>query len=205
MQEITFGRQQPRRNFPAKKLAVLKEAARAFVEKGVVQTSLDDIAERLKVTKPAIYYYVKSKEEIIGECLALGHQYDEENILRIAALPVDGLKKLREMMLYYGRAIHHDVFGHFLATVDQYALSETGLAKHRESQRYLFEASRRMILEGIDDGSIRPCDPTTVTFAMVGALNSTTRWFDPKGPRSIDSVIEEIWELIRTGVEKAPR
>lgn len=199
-EEIAFGREQPRRNFPAKKLAVLTEAAKAFVENGVAQTTLDDIAVRLNVTKPAVYYYVKSKEEIVAECLALGHQDDEENVVRISGLPLSGLLKLREMMLYYGRAIHQDVFGHFLATVDLHALSEKVAAKHRESQRYLFESSRRMILEGIQDGSVRPCDPTTVTFAWVGALNLTTRWFDPKGPRSIDSVIEEIWELMRNGL-----
>lgn len=199
-EQSSFNSMRRQRQFPEKKLAVLREAAIVFAERGVAQTSLDDIAERLQISKPAVYYYVKSKDEIISECLALAHQDDEDNIERIFALPVSGLEKVRELMLYYGRAITEDVFGRFLATVDLHALSAPVLAKHRESQRYLFESSRRLILEGIADGSVRACDPTTVTFAFVGALNSVIHWYDPKGPRSAESVVTEIWELIRSGL-----
>ncbi len=201
---VTFGGARPQRDFPKKKLAVLQAAAAAFVENGVAQTSLDDIAERLKVTKPAVYYYVKSKDQIVAECIALARADDEANIARISDLQVDGLEKVRLAMLYYGTAIQEG-FGRFLATVDLHALSETSMAEHRRSQRFLFESCRRLLLEGVEDGSVRPCDPTTVTFAMVGALNSTTRWFDPKGPRSVDSVIDEIWSLLRGGIAAAGR
>jgi len=198
-EDVTFGGARPQRDFPNKKLAVLREAARAFVEKGVAQTTLDDIAERLKVTKPAVYYYVKSKDQIVADCIALAHEDDEASIARISALPVNGLEKVRQVMHYYGAAIQEG-FGKFLATVDLHALSETSMEQHRRSQRFLFEACRRLLLEGIHDGSIRACDPTTVTFAMVGALNSTTRWFDPNGPRSVESVIAEIWQLLEGGI-----
>ena len=49
----------------AKRHAVLQAAAQLFNERGFHATSLDDIATRLKVTKPTLYYYVKNKDEIL--------------------------------------------------------------------------------------------------------------------------------------------
>jgi AcrR family transcriptional regulator len=45
----------------------IKEVAlELFTEQGYEQTSLREIAERLGVTKAALYYHFKSKEEIVG-------------------------------------------------------------------------------------------------------------------------------------------
>src|ERR1700749_2472714 len=54
--------------FAAKRAALIRKAARAFSARGFYNTSLDDIAEELGVTKPALYYYVKNKEEILFAC-----------------------------------------------------------------------------------------------------------------------------------------
>ena len=47
-------------------------AARAFNEHGFHNTSLDDIAAALEVTKPTIYYYVTNKEQLLFECFVAG-------------------------------------------------------------------------------------------------------------------------------------
>ncbi|MBV8730837.1 MAG: helix-turn-helix transcriptional regulator, partial [Acidobacteriia bacterium] len=62
-----------RRRDPAtKREAVLKMAAQLFLEKSYARTSLNDVADRLKITKPALYHYFQSKEEILLECYRLG-------------------------------------------------------------------------------------------------------------------------------------
>ncbi len=43
-----------------------------FNERGFHATSLDDIAARLQVSKPTLYYYVKNKDEILLECVKKG-------------------------------------------------------------------------------------------------------------------------------------
>ncbi len=52
-----------------KRQAVLAAAAQLFNERGFHATSLDDIAGRLHVSKPTLYYYVKSKDDILLECV----------------------------------------------------------------------------------------------------------------------------------------
>ncbi|MGY4710895.1 TetR/AcrR family transcriptional regulator [Mycolicibacterium sp. CBM1] len=45
-------------------------ARELFVQKGVQRTSLQDIAERLGITKPALYYHFTSREELVRSILA---------------------------------------------------------------------------------------------------------------------------------------
>ena len=55
-----------------KRDAVILAAARAFRERGYHNTSLDDLAASLKVTKPTLYLYVPNKEAILFECFRAG-------------------------------------------------------------------------------------------------------------------------------------
>src|SRR5260370_20769629 len=45
---------------------ILKVAARLFAERGYERTTLEMIADELGLSKPSLYYYVKSKEEILA-------------------------------------------------------------------------------------------------------------------------------------------
>ena len=65
------GRKRPR-DRSVKREAVIRAAARAFNARGYHNTSLDDIAAALEVTKPTIYYYVANKEQLLFECFCAG-------------------------------------------------------------------------------------------------------------------------------------
>src|SRR3984893_16023697 len=60
------------RDRAVKREAVVRAAAREFNRKGYHNTSLDDIAARLEVTKPTVYYYVTSKEQLLLPCFVAG-------------------------------------------------------------------------------------------------------------------------------------
>ncbi|MGZ3145471.1 TetR/AcrR family transcriptional regulator [Lentzea chajnantorensis] len=47
------------------KQRILTTARELFAAKGVQQTSLQEIADRLGITKPALYYHFSSREELI--------------------------------------------------------------------------------------------------------------------------------------------
>src|SRR3546814_3371720 len=54
----------------AKREAVLQTAARAFAENGYHRTSLEEIAARLGVSKPTIYYYAQNKDDLVAAIAA---------------------------------------------------------------------------------------------------------------------------------------
>lgn len=53
--------------YDLKRKVLIQEAARAFSTRGYHATSLADVARELGVTKGALYYYVKSKQDILFE------------------------------------------------------------------------------------------------------------------------------------------
>ena len=51
----------------ATKEDILQIALKHFANKGYENTTLEDIAKEIDITKPAIYYYFKNKEELYNE------------------------------------------------------------------------------------------------------------------------------------------
>jgi AcrR family transcriptional regulator len=55
---------------PAETRQRIQDVARElFTEKGVQRTSLQDIANRLGITKPALYYHFRSREDLVRSIL----------------------------------------------------------------------------------------------------------------------------------------
>ncbi len=71
-----------RRDPETKREAVLQTAAQLFLEKSYTRTSLNDVAERLHITKPALYHYFQNKEELLVEMLPAGQPHDRGHFER---------------------------------------------------------------------------------------------------------------------------
>ena len=74
-----------RRARDEKREAVLRTAVQLFLEQGYHGTTLNDVAERLNITKPALYNYFRSKDEILYECWAIGQERVDDCIDEIDA------------------------------------------------------------------------------------------------------------------------
>src|SRR3982751_6706426 len=95
-----------RRRDPAtKREAVLKTAAQLFLEKSYGRTSMNDVAHRLKITKPALYHYFRNKEEILLECYRLGTAMIEEILNDIATHCGTGLEKVEAFIHSYANVM----------------------------------------------------------------------------------------------------
>ncbi|WP_206311564.1 MULTISPECIES: TetR/AcrR family transcriptional regulator [unclassified Streptomyces] len=46
---------------------ILEHATRLLAERGFAGTSLQDVADAMILTRPALYYYVKSKDELLAK------------------------------------------------------------------------------------------------------------------------------------------
>ena len=81
------------KQFAAKRRAVILSAASAFRRRGYHNTSMVDIAKTLGLTKAALYYYVRNKEEILFESHLMA--YDSmDKILKRPQSGKDGLENL---------------------------------------------------------------------------------------------------------------
>ena len=189
-----------RRRDPAtKREAVLQTAAQLFLEKSYGRTSLNDVAERLNITKPALYHYFRSKEEILLECYRLGTGLIEEILNEIAAHCGTGLEKVEAFIYSYANVMTVN-FGRCVMRLDQGDLSDDALGEVRSYKRKIDRRLRSFIQEGIGDGSITPCDPKIAAFSIAGALNWICMWYEPDGALSAEEIATQFARTLTQGL-----
>lgn len=158
----------------AKREAVLQAAAQAFSQNGYFRTSLDDIAERLGVTKPTLYYYAKNKEDLIAAVMERGLEQ------MLAKLPTDphstAYEQLRVFLRNYAQIASTD-FGICLVQLHNSDLSKTIGARVRTGKAAIDRRIRELLTNGIADGSIADCDVKLTGFMIAGAINGIGRWY----------------------------
>jgi AcrR family transcriptional regulator len=159
-----------------KRDAVIRAAAREFNRKGYHNTSLDDIAARLEVTKPTVYYYVTSKEQLLFECFVAGVEQIRAAFREVRDLAVPARERLNAVLRHYGEAVASE-FGWCMVRAEDQDLSP-GMSRHIKTLKSEVDHGiRRLIREGVQDGSIQPCDPKMAAFALAGALNWIAHWY----------------------------
>jgi AcrR family transcriptional regulator len=192
-----------RRARDEKREAVLRAAVQLFLEQGYHRATLNDVAERLNITKPALYNYFRSKEEILFECCALGQERVEEVIAEIDAGDGTGLSKLRKLIRAYTEVMTTD-YGASLVRFDTRDLSDKNSKIVRAAKKSIDRTFRNYIAEGIADRSIKPCNVKLAAFAIAGSLNWIGHWFQHGGKMSAEDVAEEFAAGLTEGLAAAP-
>jgi AcrR family transcriptional regulator len=159
-----------------KRDAVIRAAAREFNRKGYHNTSLDDIAARLEVTKPTVYYYVTSKEQLLFECFLAGVEQIRAAFREVRELAAPARERLGAVLRHYGQAVASE-FGWCMVRAEDQDLSPAMSRHIKMLKSEIDHGIRRLIREGIQDGSIEPCDPKMAAFALAGALNWIAYWY----------------------------
>jgi AcrR family transcriptional regulator len=182
-----------------KREAVIRAAAQAFNARGFHNTTLDDIAGALEVTKPTLYYYVENKEQLLFECFRAGLEPIRAAIREAGAGSLQARARLRVVLLRYAQAIASE-FGWCMVRAEDQDLG-AAMQKHVKALKSeIDQGIRRLIREGIADGSIGPCDPKMTSFALAGALNWIAHWYRGDQSLSADQVAERFVSLFEDGL-----
>jgi AcrR family transcriptional regulator len=186
-----------------KREAVLHAAVRSFNEKGFHATSLDDVANALSVTKPTIYHYFANKDEILFECVRRGLDSIRHAAEAVESEGGGGLERLRRLMRDYAIIMTRD-FGMCVTRTADHELSGDSRAEFRALKREIDQTVRRVVEQGMADGSIARGDPRLVTFTLAGALNWIARWYDPDGARVAEEVADATVATLVNGLAPRP-
>ena len=181
-----------------KREAVLRTAAQVFNEKGYLVSTLDEVAERLNLTKPTLYYYVKSKHEILFDCVRIGLTMLQDAITEVGASGRSAADKLVAAMHKYTEIVTLD-FGMCVIRVGEDPLPLESQRKLRRIKAGIDKEFRELIRLGIEEGSIKPCDPKIAAFTLAGALSWIGRWYRPGGALKPDDIARQCIALLANG------
>lgn len=185
-----------------KKAAVLREAARQFCAHGYAATQMSEVARQLGVTKPVIYYYFKSKEDVLLACFETGHELMQEALAAQDPAGSTARTRLETVLRRYGELICTD-FGRCTVRIHAADLSPAGRQQVAASRRRFDTQLRQLFVDAVADGSIPDCDVKLAAFSVLGSLHWLGHWFRDDGPWSREEAARLVVKQAMAGVGPA--
>ena len=187
------------RDHQIKREAIVHAAARAFRQRGYHNTSLDDIAAALNVTKPTVYHYVGSKEALLFECFRAGVDLIRAAFAEASEGGLDARTRLAAVVRRYVEAMTSE-FGWCMVRAEDQDLGPALSREIKVVKSEIDQGLRRLLREGIADGSIRDCDAKMTAFALAGALNWIAHWHRDSEALSPTQIADRFLDIFDLGL-----
>lgn len=183
---------------------IVQCATEVFFEKGYEGASLQDIADRVGILKGSIYYYIGSKEDLLGAVIEQVYIAGIANIDALAATEGNALARLRRVII--GHIVHvcatlvpTAVFLHELGSLSDER--REAILGDRNSYQQVF---RELIVEGKEEGAIRDeVDAKLAALSLLGSLNWIYRWYRADGEFTPHQIGEQFADLHLRGLGTA--
>lgn len=183
---------------------ILRNAARIFAEKGYHSTTMRDISRETGVSLAGLYYYCRSKEELLyliqDNCF--GHVL--ERLEQRLSETGGGIEKLRlvienHLSFFAANMAEMKVLSHEADSLEGEMRAHVSGKKQQYTRlvrRILSEAQAEQ--EGQEDAR-QKVDLTVATYALFGMMNWIYNWYDPKGKLSVNELVDNITRLFLSG------
>lgn len=179
----------------------LTKAADVFEKKGYAQTTIQDVAQALELSRSALYHYFKSKDEIL-EALVLEHTEAaaEQHEVKFAKQNGSASEQLRELL---SNSINGRMTGGArLRVLDQLAAEMPPDIKQKfdHGRRRVLDLYTNLIQRGIDTGELRQVDARAAAFAILGIASWTSWWYSPTGKKSPEELAALLVDIAFHGI-----
>ena len=185
---------------PPRMEELLDIAARLFNEQGYRATSLAEIGNELGMNKASLYYYVKSKDDLLARVIYRASQRLRdlaETVSRDTGPAEDALANLIATHCHT-LLDHPDEFGTVI--FQRRYISPTISAEVAERERAYSDAVKGLLRRGMDTGAFRDLDTGVATQLVLDSANGILRWYRPDGRMRRDDAIAEIVAFVRSAV-----
>jgi len=194
--------------YDAKQKQIEDAALAVFVERGFENTTLEAVAEKLGYTKQAIYYYFRSKEELVlSFCLHILRETRDE-VVHMCSQQGSPETKLGRLITYHVKgscerqgffALHHNLKQILARTND-----EEKKAEMFTMMREIPDLILAIIREGVDTGIFRAEKPEVLSGIVYSLLGGIMSIDDIPSLRPLDTVTkaELICDIILKGIRR---
>ena len=151
---------------------LMETASHLFAEKGYASTTVREIVARAGVSKPVLYYYFQSKEGLYYAILEWGAQVQKKIIDDV--FEVSGTVQDRIIFLY--RRIYEEIqeYQGLYAMIHGLIYGPPRGAPEYDFpnfHRQMFEAVKRICIEGLSSGEIKKIDTDEAAFLVLSLID----------------------------------
>ena len=185
---------------PEREDELLQKAIRLFSQGGFQETSLQEIARELGITRPLFYYYFESKEDLLWRII--GHLGDgllaqAEPIATTTDPPVDRLRQIIEKHI---RTLLDNIDAFRIYFAERHLLTGNKDLRMKRGELRYHNLVATLIADGQELRQFRTGDVHFLTRLSIGTANSLIRWYRPGGAMSSRDTVEGITEFILAGL-----
>ncbi|MEV4127247.1 TetR/AcrR family transcriptional regulator [Nocardia sp. NPDC049707] len=175
---------------------IVEAAGHVFAEHGIAAATLDQVGERVGLSKASLYYYVASKDDLVASVLASVLADIDRRAADLAGDTADPLELLKTRAQAHVEVAIGSPLGQLIvSSIDAMRDNPTAarlLRDHEEPARQLLQAAQTR-------GAARDIDIVSATKLLYGALNSIPRWYRPDSG-SLSAVLDQTWTIFLHGV-----
>jgi AcrR family transcriptional regulator len=184
------------------KMAQLMAAAsRLFNRRGLDGASLDDISASVGATKGAVYHYFDDKTDLVTRCYE--RAFDLYDLFMETATASGGSGLDRSLLVVHLNAqAQAGPAPPLMLQPGLFSLPDAQRTRFVEESRKLWQASQRLIRQGIDDGSCRSCDATTIAEVTAGAFLWLPKWLPLDYALLPREVADHICQIFSDGIRR---
>lgn len=181
---------------------IIDEAAKLFFANGYKNTSLQEVAKTLNLTRPALYHYFNSKEQILSSILedviTKTNQYLSE-IMELDEPPhIKFEKMVRSHILL---VLNHQIkFGIFFE--EQKSLPTHITQNPKQVIDHYYGLATEWFTDGIRNGHFIDINPRIAVQTILGSCNWAYKWYSPTGALSKDEIAELMSNVLINGYKK---
>jgi AcrR family transcriptional regulator len=183
---------------------VLDAAAEVFARKGYAAATVQDVADALGILKGSLYYYIKTKEDLLFRLLEEVHESADTLHAEVAA--ASHLTAFEQLLLYVRRQVAWNVANLVKISVyynDLRQLSDARLADLRRRGKAHEEFIVGLIAAGQRDGTIvNDVSPMLLANQVFAVVIWPYRWFRPRGALAVDALVAECEDFVRGGLRR---
>lgn len=178
---------------------LIETSAQIFAEKGFKGTSIQDIGREMGWTSAAIYYYVKSKDDILYEIWRRAGVRLQNAADEIAALPISEEEKVRLFFHRHIRMILSDRATFEVLVLERSRISSEGAHLLEKDERKYMKTFTD-IVKALRNNGANIREPNVLALGAMNMLNGVIRWYKPNGRLSLDQIADTYCNMFLHGV-----
>jgi AcrR family transcriptional regulator len=173
-----------------------------FHRDGFQSARMDDIADALGITKGGLYYYVRTKHELLFDIILPPYRDAVAHLDGVLASSSSTPERIGEVVTrYLGNVARYS------PAISIYVENLRSLPVPPEMSeldaRYV-RGLRRLIADGVRDGSLRACDPAIAADALLGMCARFAVRYSSLAPFDPDAVARDLTAIFLGGLASKP-